>query len=475
MTAPGIDAYGATLVGIPVLAIAFNDNMGWTHTVNTYDGWDAYALMLAENGYRFDGQVHPFESEVQTLKIKQADGSWQEQNITIQRSVHGPVVAQQGGKAIALRVAGLDKARALEQWWNMSRATRLTEFETALKQMQIPMFTILYADRDGHILHFFNGQVPVRQQGDFEQWSGIIPGDQSRTLWTQTHSFEELPYVLDPDSGWLHNANDPPWLTTVPRPLNPDQFPPYLAPRGPLYFRAQRSLRMLMANDKISFDELIRDKHSTCMELADRILDDLIAAAEDEEDTLVQQAIAVLNRWDRQAEAESQGAVLFSAWNELMDRDQLFAIPWDETAPLTTPDGLADPEAAVTALKTAATQVLENYGALDISWGEVFRLQSDSVDLPANGGPGGLGIFRTLNFSALENGQFQAVDGDSFVAAIEFSNPVRAQALTSYGNATQPNMMQNADQLTLMAQKKLRPVWRSRQDILAHLRSRTVN
>jgi acyl-homoserine-lactone acylase len=118
MTAPGIDAYGATLVGIPVLAIAFNDNMGWTHTVNTYDGWDAYALMLAENGYRFDGQVHPFESEVQTLKIKQADGSWQEQNITIQRSVHGPVVAQQGGKAIALRVAGLDKARALEQWWN---------------------------------------------------------------------------------------------------------------------------------------------------------------------------------------------------------------------------------------------------------------------------------------------------------------------------------------------------------------------
>ena len=35
LTAPGIDAYGATLVGMPVLVIAFNDHLGWTHTVNT--------------------------------------------------------------------------------------------------------------------------------------------------------------------------------------------------------------------------------------------------------------------------------------------------------------------------------------------------------------------------------------------------------------------------------------------------------
>ena len=61
ITAPGIDAYGASLVGIPVLNIAFNDNLGWTHTVNTHDGWDAYQLELAGDGYRFDGKVRPFE------------------------------------------------------------------------------------------------------------------------------------------------------------------------------------------------------------------------------------------------------------------------------------------------------------------------------------------------------------------------------------------------------------------------------
>jgi acyl-homoserine-lactone acylase len=79
ITAPGIDAYGATLVGIPVLAIAFNNNLGWTHTVNTYDGWDVYELTLAGNGYQFDDKVRNFLSKTLSLKVKQKDGSLQDQ------------------------------------------------------------------------------------------------------------------------------------------------------------------------------------------------------------------------------------------------------------------------------------------------------------------------------------------------------------------------------------------------------------
>jgi acyl-homoserine-lactone acylase len=70
----------------------------------------------------------------------------------------------------------------------------------------------------------------------------------------------------------------------------------------------------------------------------------------------------------------------------------------------------------------------------------------------------------------MEDGKhFQAFDGDSFVAAIEFSQPVKAMALNTYGNATQPNSKHQSDQLKLFAQKQLRPIWRSRQEIEAHL------
>jgi acyl-homoserine-lactone acylase len=474
ITAPGIDAYGATLVGIPVLAIAFNDYLGWTYTVNTHDGWDAYELKLSDRGYRFDGKVKTFEKEEQILKIKQSDGTLRQEKLLVRRSIHGPVVAETADKAIALRVVGLDRAGVLEQWWDMARAKNLSEFESALTALQLPMFTIMYADREGHIMHLFNGQVPVHSEGDFDYWQGIIPGDTSATLWTKIHPYEDLPRLLDPASGWLQNANDPPWTTTFPRAIDPDNYPPYMAPRDNMNFRAQRSARMLAEDEKISFPEMVEYKHSTRMELSDRLLDDLIVAARRSDSMRVRQAVKILQTWDRKADAESQGAVLFYFWTQEMDFPNSFAIPWQENTPRTTPDGLAEPQKAVAALKTAAAKVESTYGKLDVKWGDVFRLRSGQVDLPANGGSGGLGIFRVVNFAPQEDGRFRAVDGDSYVMAIEFSNPIKAMGLMSYGNATQPGSSHVSNQLELFARKQLRPVWRSRQEILAHLAEQQV-
>ncbi len=473
ITAPGIDAYGATLVGIPVLAIAFNNNLGWTHTVNTYDGWDVYELTLAGKGYRFDNKVRNFDTKTLSLKIKQKDGSLQEQPLVVKTSVHGPVVTEKNGKALALRVAGLDRPGVLQQWWDMARSQNLKQFETALKRLQLSMFTVMYADREGHIMHLFNGQVPVRSQGDFAYWQGVIPGDTSKTLWTKIHPYQDLPRIVDPKSGWLQNTNDPPWTTTFPAAINPDNYPPYMAPRF-MDFRSQSSVRMLAEDKKISFDEMVAYKHSTRMELADRILDDLIPAARKYGNDLGRRAASVLEAWDRQANAESRGGVLFAFWVQQMDLDKTFSKPWSEKSPRTTPDGLANPQSAVATLQTVAAQLEKTYGKMDVAWGDVFRLRLGNVDLPGNGGDGNLGIFRTINFAPGEKGQFQAVAGDSYVAAIEFSNPVRAMVLTTYGNATQPGSRHTSDQLQMFVNKKLRPVWRDRAAILAHLEERQV-
>jgi acyl-homoserine-lactone acylase len=473
ITAPGIDAYGATLVGIPVLAIAFNHNLGWTHTVNTFDGWDTYALKLVKGGYLFDGKVRPWETQTLTMKVKQKDGTLLKQPLVVKSSVHGPIVTEKDGQAIALRVVGLDHPGTLEQWWDMARSQNLTQFQKVLKRLQLPMFTVMYADREGHIMHLFNGQVPVRSQGDFKYWQGIIPGDTSKTLWTKIHPYKDLPRVIDPPSGWLQNANDPPWTTTFPQAIKANNYPPYMAPRF-MDFRAQRSAKMLAEDEKISFEEMITYKHSTRMELADRILDDLIPAARKYGNEVGKRAASVLSAWDRQTNADSRGAVLFASWVDVMDLDKAFSKPWSEKSPRTTPDGLINPQDAVATLETVAVKVEKTYGALDVPWGNVFRLKSGNVDLPANGGNGELGIFRTLYFAPSENGRFQAVAGDSYVAAIEFSNPVKAMALTSYGNATQPGSSHVGEQLPIFAKRQLRPVWRTRQEILAHLEERKV-
>lgn len=472
LSAPGVNSYGATLVGFPVQGIAFNDHLGWTHTVNTYDGQDLYGLSLSEGGYRYDGKVNRFEEETQSLKVKQRDGSLREEQLVIKRSVHGPVVAEKKDRAVALRVAGLDQPGLLEQWWDMARAKSLAEFETALKRMQLPMFNVIYADRAGHIMYLFNGLVPRRQKGDWSYWEGVVPGDTSATLWTAVHPYADLPKLIDPRIGWVQNANDPPWTSTIPMSLDPAKYPPYMAPRF-MHFRAQRSARMLIEDERISFDEMVTYKHSTRMELADRLLDDLIPAARSHGGDLARQAADVLEAWDRTADSNSKGAVLFSFFAQAIRYDpRAFATPWSEKNPLSTPDGLADPKAAVSALEAAAKRAQSTFGSLDVTWGQVYRLRYGKSDLPGNGGTGELGIFRVVGYAPVRDGKFQSAGGDSFVAAVEFSNPIRAKVLLTYGNATQPESPHVGDQLELFAKKELRPVWRTRAEIKAHAKNR---
>jgi acyl-homoserine-lactone acylase len=79
-----------------------------------------------------------------------------------------------------------------------------------------------------------------------------------------------------------------------------------------------------------------------------------------------------------------------------------------------------------------------------------------------------------LNFRPGPGKIREAVGGDSYVAVVEFSDPVRAAALLAYGNASQPGSPHVGDQLELFAKKELRPVWRSREEIEAHLAEREV-
>src|SRR5262249_54503844 len=139
--------------------------------------------------------------------------------------------ATKAGKMIALSVVGLhgpDLPFALVQWWDMGRAKRLDEFLTAIRPNQISGQNITYGDRDGHIMVFYGGNSPVRSVGDRAFWAGIIRGDTSATLWSRVHTFDDMPKTIDPPSGWVQNANDPPWWATFPPQVRFDQFPSYL-------------------------------------------------------------------------------------------------------------------------------------------------------------------------------------------------------------------------------------------------------
>jgi acyl-homoserine-lactone acylase len=474
LNGPGFDAYGATLAGFPILAIAFNHNLGWSHTVNTMDASTRYELKLKDNGYVLDGAVVPFETRTVIIKIKQKDGAIKEEQLICKNTRQGPVIVEKSGKAFALRIAGLDNGAFIEQYHKMCKATNFAEFESAEKMLQMPMFNTIYADKAGNVFYLDGGDIPDKGEGTFAFWHGKVDGTQSKYIWTKTLPYSQLPKVFDPPSGFVQNSNDVPWTCTYPMVLDYKEFPSYIAPGGDWQtgdMREQRGVHMIGDNHAITFDQLVGFKLNTGIEFADRFTDDLLKAAAQYPDSLTTKAAEVLQKWDRRADTSSRGAVLFFQWVNLMRNDpgDPFINDWSWNDPFGTPNGLKDPKRVAANLKRAAQVVSFQYGSLDVPFGLVYRFRGGGLDLPADGAPSYYGSYRAIGYRRDDDKKFEASVGDSYVAVTEFGPKVHAMVCLSYGNASQPGNKHVYDQLKLMSAKKLRPALLDKADVLKNL------
>ena len=479
LTAPGVTSYGAVWVGFPVLRQCFTEYVGWTQTTNNPAESDLYGIVEKDGGYVLDGQVKPFDTHTETLKIKQADGSLKEEPLTIRRTVHGPIVAERKGLPIAMRVAALDRPKMFEQFWRMGLAKNFQEWETAMRLQQLPIFNTAYADRDGHIAYVYNSTLWKHATGDYRFWQGVVPGDKSELIGTEIVPYDEIPKVADPSTGWVQNSNDMPWTSVYPMVLDSTKFAPgFAAPQG-ITQRAQRGIRILSTlPEKISFEDIRKGKLDTHVETADQFVDEIVATAKARGTPAAKRAADVLATWDRQAEVDSVGMLVFykfmTAAGPSFGDIGGFKVPTDDRRPLDTPRGFKDPARAMATLDEVATAIEKEYGTLAVKWGDVLRFRRGNTDVPGNGAPSSLGAIRTINVGSFKDGKVEAISGDTFYGVIEFSTPQRGEVLLNYGNWSKKGSKHIDDQLPLASKKQLRPMWRDRKDIEANLESRKV-
>ena len=481
---PGIHMYGATQIGLPMLRFDFDDRHGFTNTVNTILGATVYKLTPApggfEQGYMFDGQMKPFGVSHASFKIRQTDGSMKSEDLTIRTAVQGPVFVTKAGATVALKVAGLDRPEALKEYWDLGMAKTYDQAIAAFKKVQVPTFNIVYADREGNILYVDNGIEPKRKKGDFAYWKGLVPGDTSDTLWSDADvmTFDEIPHVANPPSHFVQNTNDPPFTSTWPQAIHYAEYPPYVSVEGPLSMRNEQSLHLMADSGKISYQDFIKLKHTTRALLADRMVPDLIEAVGTSSDPDIQKAVALLKGWDHQYNADSKGALLFEEWvkafaGPTMSNQQNYAEKWDAAKPIETPRGIKDPAVALSTLKTAVANTVKLYGAVDRPYGQVSRFHLGDVNLAANGGMGNLGIFRTITWGPMKDGERTPLAGETWVSQVEFSKPIKAMGVMSYGDSSQPGTKHHNDQLKYVASRTLRTLWVKRADVLKHVEERT--
>nr|WP_254504523.1 penicillin acylase family protein [Duganella vulcania] len=450
--------YGATFVGLPFIAVGFNQSLGWTHTINPMHNFYMYQLQLAGTGYRWNGQTRAFDSRTETIAVRRLRGLYSEKKtITVDSTPYGPVVAKSAGKGLALWVPGRDAPHMIGQYWDMAKARNLAEFKSALGQQQAPIFSVVYADRDGHIYYNFGGRNPASAQPVAREQT-VLDGSGDKTLWTGTLPLDALPSLTDPASGWLQNANDPPWTATWPRALEEKNFPSGLVVSDFTNLRAQQVIAQLSAAHRFRLEDIVALKQRTHVALSDRVLDDLIAAGRRSADPDAREASAVLAKWDRNINADSRGASLFISWVLFTPaRANVFAEPFNPAKPTTTPQGLSDTAAAAQRLGRAARILRETEGRLDAPWGEHHKLRLGADSMPANGATDPLGVSRSTSYVAdTEHGGYVANGGDSFVAAVGFGAEPRAMGLLSYGNFTQTPPAGVKAQLPLYSALRLR-------------------
>lgn len=479
LTAPGVTSYGAVWVGFPVLRQCFTEYVGWTQTTNNPAESDLYGIVEKDGGYVLDGQVKPFDTHTETIKIKQADGSMKEEPLTIRRTAHGPIVAQRKGMPIAMRVAALDRPKMFEQFWRMGLSKNFQEWETAMRMQQLPLFNTAYADRDGHIAYVYNSTLWKHPTGDYRFWQGVVPGDKSELIGTEIVPYDEIPKVADPSTGWVQNSNDMPWTSVYPMVLDSTKFAAgFAAPQG-ITQRSQRGIRILSnLPEKISFEDIKKGKLDTHVETADQFVDEIVATAKARGTPVAKRAAEVLATWDRQGEVDSVGMLVFykfmSAAGSSFENIGGFKVPTDDRRPLETPRGFKDPAKAMSVLDDVAAAIEKEYGTLNVKWGDVLRFRRGNTDVPGNGAPSSLGAIRTINTSPFKDGKVEAVSGDTFYGVIEFSTPQRGEVLLNYGNWSKKGSKHIDDQLPLASKKQLRPMWRDKKDIEANLESRKV-
>ena len=480
--------YGSTLVGIPVLRAGFNHRLGYVQTNNAPDLQDIYALPLAAG--RTDAVVHegrqrPIERRRVVVEVKQADDSIAIEQRDYEETPLGPVIHRTSDEVFVVRSINVEWLRQYEGFFELTYAQSLDQFKRILSRGLTVTSNYTYADVDGNILYLWNARLPRRPDKTVD-YTLDVRGDSRRFFWNGIHRLRDLPSLLNPAGGYVQNANNPPWWTSLRDPIDPARYPNYIE-QGELSLRAQTVLAALDAAPRLSPEDVSRLKFSSRMRAADLLLPDLLDAAESvvsPSDALRAGADA-LAAWDREATARSRGAVLFDRFLTLYGEaeTELFAVPWNRSTPMATPRGVASPAAALAALEQAVVDVRRRHGTEAVAWGDIHRFRFGDVDLPADGAAGRLGVFRVVTFDALADGsrvaghvgagQPLAGFGDAWVLLVHFTRPVvTAWSVLAYGQTTNLGSPHSRDQIELFAGHRLRLVWFTEEAIAANLERR---
>ncbi len=237
LKSPSMHAVGLMPVGLPVFAIGRNPWIAWGGT-----------NMRAAASDLIDVSTVP-ASEITTRAERIAVRWWPDETATVRETVWGPIISDAPILQefqlpdLALRWTGHDVSDEISAMLKVARAETFADFKRAFETFSLPGQNMLYADGDGNIGQLMAVRIPNR-----DGWTpdGIIRDiEKAEEIWDELRDVSALPWVYNPDKGYLASANNRPVAgdTTVGYFFSPDD-------------RMRRMAAIMAAENPVDIDTL---------------------------------------------------------------------------------------------------------------------------------------------------------------------------------------------------------------------------
>lgn len=303
MRAPDNYYIGGSMPGVPGIPVGRTKHIAWGATYAFIDACDSWIEKCKDGKYycEEDDQWTPFQKREEIIKRKKKEPVI----VTFYENPHGVLDGDPNDEGFyratrwAAGESGAGAITSLLNMWNIKTVeeamNNMGKFETA--------WNMVFAGIDGDIGFQMTGMVPKRREGV----SGFVPlpGWKKENDWKGFHSFEDLPRIKNPDTGYFATANQD---------LNSyGKIAPINMPMGS--YRADRIGALLEKGENLEVSDMFKmhaDLYSLQAEQYMKILFPLLP------DTPQGKLLA---QWDFNYDAGSVGAFLFETFYKALCLD----------------------------------------------------------------------------------------------------------------------------------------------------------
>ena len=218
-TSNGNFVAGFSIPGAPGIVAGRNNCIAWGVTNLMNDDSDLLLLNKKSTSYIYDSTTYQLDSTLEEINIKdEVDG-----HIFVTYStVAGPVVSglnrmgfasekkliTGGDKLLVLQWTGFHKSDEILSFHKLNFAKDWSQFRNSFRDYNAPALNFVYADTSGNIGYQVAGFIPIRNNNSQNTEQGFY--NPSGKTWSSFIPFDNLPFVQNPDTGFIVTANNPP-------------------------------------------------------------------------------------------------------------------------------------------------------------------------------------------------------------------------------------------------------------------------